>query len=169
MQDDYKKAYSKPSIAAGTIPPGYHNSKYTDRLIERVLAFIRAGAFESVACRRCRISRETLRVWKKEYPGLSDRIKEAAALPEVQAIAGILKAGKRDWRALVWYLEKKHPFKWGKYAGGEQGDDDNEDEKNQSVVRTLVESGATLVIPAGSTQEQAHAAYMASKGSKESE
>lgn len=112
-------------------------SKLTPARIERVCDSLRAGNFFKVACRAANLSESCGRKWlrrgREEAEAREDRedtgedapddllflqffhaVTRAECEAEAGAVAGILAAGRADWRALAWYLERKHPDHWGR-------------------------------------------------------
>ena len=48
------------------------------------------------------------------YSEFSEAVKKAEAAAELRAVSGIVAAGRRNWTAFAWYLERKYPDRWGR-------------------------------------------------------
>jgi hypothetical protein len=96
--------------------------KFVEETAKRILLSIRGGNFPEVAAAAAGISRATLLDWLKRgrrgaSPALRDfaaEYEKAEAQAEEMAIAGITGAGRRDWRAYAWRLERQHFNRWGR-------------------------------------------------------
>lgn len=156
-----RKPYQTPQVKTGPIGPGAV-TKYCDSLIDRILDLIRRGNFKTTACRACRINPDTLYEWEKRYPGLSDRIREAEAYPQHKAVQCIIDAWEKgNVGAAQWYLEKKFPRKWGKFARPAEPEETREDEP---ILKTVLEDGTTMYVGPHETPAEAYHRHMASKG-----
>jgi len=85
-----------------------------------IVEHIGAGNFREVACAAAGITTETLRQWlqlgaegKAPYVRLAADMAKAEAVAEVEDLATITKAAKRNWTATAWKLERRHPKRWG--------------------------------------------------------
>jgi hypothetical protein len=99
--------------------------KLDDKLTEKVCTYIKAGSFLETACPAAGINSRTLRLWMAEaarnrsegratrYTKFADAVERALAEAEVRDAAEITKAGKGDWRALAWIMERKYRARWG--------------------------------------------------------
>jgi Transposase len=79
-------------------------SKYTNQTIQRILKALADGLTIKEACIASGISEQTLIAWRKKYPELEARLAEARQAVHQKALAGILTAGEKDWRALEAFL-----------------------------------------------------------------
>ena len=126
--------------------PGGRPSKFTLEVKQSILASLRAGAYVSTACQAARITEATFYGWMKlakeyEASGNADfrpfyeffkSAAQAIAESEAEGIRAILKHGKKDWRAIAWWLSRRHRDRWG-------SDTENEvNQKQQPPVRPLV-------------------------------
>ena len=98
--------------------------KLTPELIEQVVTAIRLGNYAQTACELVGIGTTTYYRWLEMaekpsnpqiYREFRDAIKRAEAEAEVRTVARIMRAADDGtWQASAWYLERKHPEKWGK-------------------------------------------------------
>jgi hypothetical protein len=94
----------------------------TDEVEERILRAIRAGNFRGTAAQWAGIGDRTLRDWLKRgeedeesREGLfRQRLLEAEQSAEIRMVGLISKAAERDPRHAQWWLERKHPDRWGR-------------------------------------------------------
>ncbi len=97
-------------------------SKLTPELRERICEYIRAGNYLSTACEACGISRQTYLNWMErgekarggEFLDFFDAVKKAEKEAEIRNVAIINKAAGKNWQAAAWWLERRHPEKYGK-------------------------------------------------------
>ena len=90
--------------------------KLTPKLIEDAAKLISEGNYDRTVINYLGIDPSTWYRWlqegEKAENGIKrdfyDTIKKASARSEVSAVKGILKAGKKQWQALAWYLERKY-------------------------------------------------------------
>lgn len=47
------------------------------------------------------------------YRQFYEAMEESRSLAETEAVKGILEAGKKQWQALAWFLERRYPERWG--------------------------------------------------------
>jgi hypothetical protein len=48
------------------------------------------------------------------YREFWESIQKAEAAAEARAVSGVMAAGRRNWTAYAWYLERKFPDRWGR-------------------------------------------------------
>jgi transposase len=94
----------------------------TDEVEERILRAIRAGNFRGTAAQWAGIGERTLRDWMKR--GEEDeesreglfrlRLLEAEQSAEIRMVGLISKAAEKDPKHAQWWLERKHPDRWGR-------------------------------------------------------
>ncbi len=84
---------------------------------------IRQGLTYRQAAALAGISYMTFNRWKKrgalddappELRDFCDHIAEAEAKAALACVSTISKAGRRDWRASAWILERRYPEDWGR-------------------------------------------------------
>lgn len=100
------------------------NLKLTPELIEQVSIIIRSGNYAKTACEMVGIGETTYYRWleladkpnaPKIYREFRESIKRAEANAEVRSVARIMQAADDGtWQASAWYLERKHPMRWGR-------------------------------------------------------
>lgn len=106
-------------------------TKLTAILQKDIVDLLLAGNFVETVCDYVGISRETFYDWLKRgerghkkdidggYVEFSDTIKKAIAQVEILTIAD-LRVGPQNWQAKAWWLERRHPDKWGNRQKHEQ-------------------------------------------------
>jgi transposase len=105
--------------------PAGRPSKLTPELTKRLCDWLEAGNFIETACDMEGISRESFyewlrrgeRAWSNDiepvnYVQFSDMVKKAMARMEILTIND-LRAGPMNWQAKAWWLERRHPDRWG--------------------------------------------------------
>lgn len=106
------------------------HEKLTSELIEQVKSYISAGNCVKAVCQYIGVSESTWFRWiergEKEtgsiYYDFLESVRSAESAAEIRAVTGIVAAGKKDWKALAWFLERKYPEKWGKKKEDEVDD-----------------------------------------------
>jgi hypothetical protein len=91
----------------------------TPEIADEVVTLVRAGNYFAVAAEAVGVHRETLRRWLKKgedadeglYFELVERVRQAEALAEVDAVA-VVREGGKAWIANMTYLERRHPDRW---------------------------------------------------------
>src|SRR6478752_7246849 len=88
----------------------------SDEAKKRVVALLRNGSPQNWACREIGISYDTLLNWRKlakegdaRYVDFIADVEQAEATYACESLAIISSAGKEDWKARAWMLEKLHP------------------------------------------------------------
>lgn len=97
-------------------------TKITEELVKTITEYIKAGNYPEVAASLAGVSRATFYNWLKKghkhktgiHHDFLDSIKEAEDYAEAAAVERIRRSGKDNWTALAWWLERKHPQKWGR-------------------------------------------------------
>lgn len=89
--------------------------KRTDKTVTALLRAIESGVSIESACSIAGIHRSTWYEWR-ERPELQLQISQAIAKAEAALLATIRTAGKTDWRASAWILERRYSDTWGKRA-----------------------------------------------------
>jgi radical SAM superfamily enzyme YgiQ (UPF0313 family) len=95
-------------------------TSFTEDVAASIVASVRAGNFKETASVASGICPRTLRNWirrgtdgEEPFAEFVERMNEAEAQSEVDDIKVIVEAGKLDWKARAWRLERKAPKKWG--------------------------------------------------------
>lgn len=104
-------------------------TKLTFELINQAKKLISAGNHTKTVCEYLGIGESTWYRWLdkgREHKGdlceqLLKAVKSADATAEMRAVTGIMAAGKNNWQALAWFLERKYPDRWGKKKHEEEG------------------------------------------------
>lgn len=98
-------------------------TKLTAEIQDEIIKAIKAGNYIETACALVGISKETLYYWLRRgaeakrnniYKQFSDAVKKAMAFAEARDVSIIGEAGKTNWQAAAWRLERKFPDKWGR-------------------------------------------------------
>lgn len=96
-------------------------SKRTPALERKICQLIAKGNTRAASARSCGISESTLQQWIATFPEFLERIKKADADAEIAMVAQIKRSSRRSWFAAAWWLERRHPNRWGKNAVPEDG------------------------------------------------
>ncbi len=97
--------------------------KFSPEIGEKIVNFLRAGAFIETAAAAAGITKKTFYTWLKrgaraetgQLRQFSDDVAAAQATFEVMASAGIAGVAQEgNWQAWAWLLERKFPQRWGK-------------------------------------------------------
>lgn len=94
--------------------------KINRTIIDTIAMAVRGGNYIETAAALAGIHKDTLYDWlKKEergglYKEFSDSIKKALAESEARDVLIIGEAGKNQWQASAWRLERRFPDKWGR-------------------------------------------------------
>ena len=106
-----------------TVAKKGRKSKLDDTRREKLLKAIRVGNDKKVACALAGISETTLYRWLelaqkknaraelREFRELLERAEAEAEVLKVSRIAQAADNGR--WQAAAWWLERKHPERWG--------------------------------------------------------
>lgn len=98
--------------------------KLTPELQQKICDYISQGNYNDTACKAVGISTQTFYVWLKRgaestrgiYADFSGAVKKAQAQAEAWHLSQITAASRRGiWQASAWYLERKHPERWGRH------------------------------------------------------
>jgi hypothetical protein len=97
-------------------------TKLTPALQARVCKLIRAGNFRTVAAAGAGVPMRTFSAWLAKGKSLKSGVYrefrlaliEAEKLAEIDLVAIIFRAAKKDARHACWWLERKYPARWGR-------------------------------------------------------
>ena len=97
-------------------------AKITEEITGCIVDALGAGHYREVACKLAGIDRKTLLNWLKRgqrersgvYRDLYLAVERAEAKAEVFHLKNIETASVKSWFASAWFLERKHPERWGK-------------------------------------------------------
>lgn len=94
-------------------------TKINDEVKKKILCSIKKGAFINDACEAAGIHRQTYYLWKRKaaddiepYKSFFvelDKVRQAAICT---AVGTIFKAGKKQWQAMAWWLERTYPQRY---------------------------------------------------------
>lgn len=94
--------------------------KLTPELREQLLKWLRAGLPLSLATAMAGVHESNVRIWRAKsrsgtrgYRGFDEDVVQAMSEGEAVNVARISAAGKTNWRAAAWLLERTHPERWG--------------------------------------------------------
>ena len=94
--------------------------KISESIIDTIAMAVRGGNYIETAAALAGVHKDTLYDWlKKEergglYKKFSDSIKKALAESEARDVLIIGEAGKTQWQASAWRLERRFYEKWGR-------------------------------------------------------
>ena len=95
--------------------------KRTEKKVAELVAAVETGVSIESACSIAGIHRSTWYEWR-ERPEIEARLDRALAIAESRLLDSIREAGRDDWRASAWILERRYPETWSKrselQAGG---------------------------------------------------
>jgi hypothetical protein len=109
------------------------NTKLTPELMYKLAAHIASGQYVETACGLCGVTSASFRSWTRKAKEIEERLGEnepatgeeelflsflsaltsARAESVARSVANIKAAGKSDWRAEAWYLERTEPALFG--------------------------------------------------------
>lgn len=98
-------------------------STLSDEHESELVRLIRAGNYLDTAAALAGLHQDTVRVWMRKgakakrgrYREFFMAVKEAEAFAENSALVRLRAAGRKNWKAEAWYLERKFPAKWGRW------------------------------------------------------
>lgn len=130
-----KKVTKKPKATKKRGRP----SKYTKAIADKIIEALERGNYITTAAKLAKIGRKTIYRWLKEYPEFNERVMEVEAGAEDAALQNV-RQGVRNWQASAWYLERKHPKRWGLNRV------DDEDSHRKHVLELVAPVGHTSVV-----------------------
>jgi len=93
-------------------------AKITEEITGCIVDALGAGHYREVACKLAGIDRKTLLNWLKrgerERSGVYRDLYLAVEQAKVFHLKNIETASSKSWFASAWFLERKHPERWGK-------------------------------------------------------
>ncbi len=87
--------------------------KRSPKKIQALVEAIETGLSIESACKLVGIHRSTFYEWR-ERPEISSQIDRALAVAEAALLGSIREAGRGDWRASAWILERRYPESWSR-------------------------------------------------------
>ncbi len=106
--------------------------RLTPDLGNRIISLVRRGAHRETACASAGVTRRTLEMWLERakggphstrYKRFAEALDKAEAETESVAVSAIIVAGKQDWRALAWVLERRGAQRWNSKRAAEKKDE----------------------------------------------
>jgi hypothetical protein len=101
-------------------PCGGRPTKFTRDLADKICDSVRMGNFKETASVAAGVDPRTMRNWvlrgargEEPFASFVGQLEAAEARSEEKDVLRIGLAGKDDWKALAWRLERKSPKKWG--------------------------------------------------------
>lgn len=98
-----------------------HETKFNDERTQQILADLSDGQTRACAAARAGITDRTMQNWmargrrgEEPFASFVSSVKKAERDAEALAVGEIRKAGKKNWTAYAWWLERKFPESWGK-------------------------------------------------------
>lgn len=107
---------------------GGRPTKLTEEVETKIVAAVRGGNYIETAAAFAGIDKVTFYDWMKqgaagkspEMVKFSNSIKKALAESEVIPLSRIAEAGRSNWQAEAWRLERRFPERWAKKPEGQQ-------------------------------------------------
>lgn len=94
--------------------------RLTPELRDALLGFLRAGLPIDTAARVIGVTDSTVRVWRSRavahrrgYARFEDEVQQALAEGEALLVSRVADAGRGNWRAAAWLLERLYPDRYG--------------------------------------------------------
>lgn len=104
--------------------PVGRSAKLTEDVAKTIIAILELGGYVEVAAAAAGISKSTFYDWLERgaaegtkkvdepYRRFRERIEQARAKGETEAIALIQRHAMKDWKAAAWMLERQFPDRW---------------------------------------------------------
>jgi len=80
-----------------------------------ILASLAVGNTRTDSALAAGISRDTFHEWMKSHPTFPDQVERAEAQARQRAVGQLAKAGSRDWRAALAFLERRDRDNWSRH------------------------------------------------------
>lgn len=98
-----------------------HETKWNEERQRSIIEDLADGQTRACAASRAGISERTFRYWISRgnkgvvpFVAFVAAVKKAERDAEAEAVKEIRLAGKKNWTAYAWWLERKFPESWGK-------------------------------------------------------
>ena len=90
-------------------------TKYSDWRAGAICAHLRSGATRTAAVAAAGVSYDAFRRWQKSNAEFASAVMQAEAECAVAMSKVIFDAAMAgDWRASLWWLERRRPYEWGR-------------------------------------------------------
>lgn len=90
-------------------------SAYSEDKAKLIESALKAGNSRPTACTFANIGPATFTTWCEQQPGFAARIEAAEAYAEIGHVANVFQAANKGaWQASAWWLERRHPDRWGR-------------------------------------------------------
>ena len=111
-------------------------TKYHPEIVAAIVASLTVGNTRTDSALLAGINRDTFHEWMKVYPAFSVEVERAEARARQRAVAQLARAGSRDWRAALAFLERRDRDSWGRHERVEMTID-----VDKEIKRIVAESG----------------------------
>jgi hypothetical protein len=108
----FPKSESKPRGRPTSLTPS---------VARAIVESLRAGVYVQTAATIAGVSKQSFYEWCKRgkageqpYADFLDACEKAIAHSESNAVKSIRAAGKKNWQALCWWLERRHRQRWAR-------------------------------------------------------
>jgi hypothetical protein len=96
----------------------HRKTSLTPRVTDEIALMLRRGVPVGVACAAVNVSRATYYRWLERdeplYVQFRERVGQAQAKGELALVLDVLRAGRTEWRACAWLLERTKPEQFGR-------------------------------------------------------
>jgi hypothetical protein len=99
-------------------------TKLTPELQADIVKCIEAMQSYTSTCHYCGISQDSFTRWMQNKADFADAVKKAEAKVRIALMKDIKEAGKKQWQAMAWILERRFPDEFAlkvKHTGNEGG------------------------------------------------
>lgn len=94
-------------------------TKLNDKVKKKIILSMKKGAFVGEACEAAGIHRRTYYLWKRKaedevepYKAFFDELNAVRQSTICSAVGTIFRAGKKQWQAMAWWLERTCPERY---------------------------------------------------------
>jgi hypothetical protein len=141
-----KKTQTKTGAKIGRPPKG-RPSSLTPEIQEEFCRWIRAGNYIETAAHLMKIHKDVIFLWMRngakqktgKYVEFLKAVREAQAESETKLLSLVNNAGRKDWRAAAWRLERMKPKRYG--PGALKTDDDKKTDSGRRHFKLVMVDG----------------------------
>lgn len=104
------------------VSKGGRPTKFSKAIADEIITYVMAGNYVETACAIAGVDKKTFYTWLAK--GHSDKsgvyvqflhaVEKAAAWSEARDLQAISDAGKTNWTAKAWRMERRFPERWGR-------------------------------------------------------